>query len=284
VRRKYLLRSGNKTLELGESTRVMGILNVTPDSFYDGGKYLDPREAVYQAEAIVDQGAELLDIGGQSTRPGASPAGTEEELRRVLPVLRAARKRSDTWISIDTYRSDVARACLEEGADMINDVSSFRMDPEMPPLIARARVPVVCMHFLKSIHPMPSDPHYEELFSEILDFFMETFRISDAAGIDRQQVIVDPGIGFGKRLEDNLKCLSGLGFLDNLDRPVLVGPSRKSFIRKIIGLEPEDRLEGTAAAAAVCILNGAHILRVHDVLFFRRFVAVMDAILATSAQ
>ena len=276
MRSPFTLRSRGKTLSLGRRTAIMGVVNVTPDSFYDGGRYLDPESAIKHALQLIEEGADILDIGGQSTRPGSQPVGAEEELSRILPILRAVRSVSAVWISIDTYRSEVARQALDEGADIINDVSSFREDPKMPQIISRYGVPVICMHFLQSIHPMPSNPEYNDLFAEILSFFHETFDLSAAHQIYSDQIIVDPGIGFGKKLEDNLSILRNLSFLQELGCPILAGPSRKSFIEKITGLPAEERLEGTAAAAAICVQQGAHILRVHDVRFFRRFCDVLD--------
>lgn len=281
MRPKFNLKSGNKVLELGARTCIMGVVNITPDSFYDGGAHFKPEDAIAHGNHLLEEGADILDLGGQSTRPAAEPVGAEEELRRVLPVLKSLRQHQDAWISIDTYRSEVAKVCVEEGADMINDVSSFRMDSELPSIIAQFKVPVVCMHFLKSIHPMPSDPQYTDLKKEILEFFEETFRIADKAEINRDQMILDPGIGFGKKLEHNLEIIRKLSFLHKLNRPILAGPSRKSFIQKITGLPAESRLEGTAAAAAMCLVQGTHILRVHDVRFFRRFCDVLDVLLTS---
>ncbi len=280
MRPTFELHSRGKTLNLGKRTAIMGIVNVTPDSFYDGGRYFDENEGIRHAFQLVDEGADLLDIGGQSTRPGSEPVGIEEECRRVLPILKTLRSRSDVWISIDTYRSEVARRCLEEGADLINDVSSFREDPAMPGIIAHYKVPVICMHFLKSIHPMPANPEYADLFSEILEFFQETFRMGADQNVRREQMIVDPGIGFGKKLDHNLRIIRNLSFLNELGAPILVGPSRKSFIEKITGLPASERLEGTTAAAGVCVEQGAHILRVHDVQFFRRYCNVLDVLLS----
>ena len=257
----------------------MGVVNVTPDSFYDGGRYLDSGTAIRHSLQLIEEGADILDIGGQSTRPGSQPVGTEEELSRILPILRTVRSASQVWISIDTYRSEVARQALEEGADIINDVSSFREDPKMPEIISRYGVPVICMHFLQSIHPMPSNPEYNDLFAEILSFFHKTFDLSAAHQIHKDQIIVDPGIGFGKKLEHNLSIVRNLSFLQELGCPILAGPSRKSFIEKITGLPAEERLEGTAAAAGICVQQGAQILRVHDVRFFRRFCDVLDQLL-----
>lgn len=256
----------------------MGILNVTPDSFYDGGKFSSASTAISHGLKLFEDGADLLDIGGQSTRPGASTIGTEEELRRILPVLVEIRKQVDGWLSIDTYRSEVARVCLQEGADLINDVSSFRMDPGMPDVIAETGVPVVCMHFLDSIHPMPANPEYNDLEGEITLFFQETLRNAAKHGLRKEQIILDPGIGFGKTLEHNLSLINHLSFLAALDHPILVGPSRKSFIGKITGLSADNRLEGTAAAVGACLERGAHAIRVHDVAFFRRYCDVLDAV------
>lgn len=272
------MESRGKTLELGRRTGLMGILNVTPDSFYDGGRYASHADAASHGLKLIEEGADLIDIGGQSTRPGAAPIGADEELKRILPVLREIRKQTSGWISIDTYRSEVARVCLQEGADLINDVSSFRMDPEMPGVVATHKVPVVCMHFLESIHPMPANPEYNDLRKEIVLFFQETIRIATGHGIRKEQVVIDPGIGFGKKLEHNLTLISHLSFLAELERPILVGPSRKSFIGKITGLPAGDRLEGSAAATGACIERGAHIVRVHDVAFFRRYCDVLDAL------
>ncbi len=257
----------------------MGIVNVTPDSFYDGSRYLDSSAAITHALQLAHEGADIVDLGGQSTRPASQPVGAEEELNRVLPVLKQLRKENPVWISIDTYRSEVAHVCLAEGADMVNDVSSFRMDPKMPGVIATEKVPVVCMHFLQSLHPMPANPEYSNLFGDIRNFFETTLSVAAAAGVSKDQIVLDPGIGFGKKLEHNLRILNELEFLQPFGHPILAGPSRKSFIAKITGLSAEERLEGTAAAVAASVMHGAHIIRIHDVLFFRRFCDVLDAIL-----
>jgi dihydropteroate synthase len=281
MRRNFLLRSRDKTLELGRKTRVMGILNVTPDSFYDGGRHFEEKDSIQHAEQLIREEVDIIDMGGQSTRPGSQPVGVQEELKRILPVLSSLRKKTDRWISIDTYRSEVARICLEEGADMINDVSSFRMDSQMASFIAKSGVPVVCMHFLDSIHPMPVNPSYQNLLGDILQFFRETFQMAESAGIQPDQMIVDPGIGFGKSLDHNLKIMKELYFLKELDKPVLVGPSRKSFLGKITGQDVENRLEGTAAAVGFCVERGAHIVRVHDAGFFRHYCDVLDKLMET---
>jgi dihydropteroate synthase len=280
MRPSFSLQSRDRTLLLGQRTVIMGIVNVTPDSFYDGGRYSDPSSAIDHALRLIDQGADMIDIGGQSTRPGSQPINAEEESARVLPVLTAIRQKTGVWISIDTYRSEVAGRALEEGADIINDVSSFREDPQMPAVLNKFKAAAICMHFLQSLHPMPKDPEYKDLFGEILLFFDQTFSIASKHGLDRSKIVVDPGIGFGKRLEHNLELIKNLSFLKQLGCPVLAGPSRKSFIEKLTGLPPSERLEGTAAAAGVCIQEGAHILRVHDVRFFRRYCDVLDALMS----
>lgn len=279
MRAHFRLQSRAKTLELGQRTAIMGILNVTPDSFYDGGVYFSTAGAVAHGLKLLEQGADILDIGGQSTRPQSQPVGADEELNRVIPVLRQLRQKTDSWISVDTYRSDVARVCLDEGADLINDVSAFRMDPAMPAVISHAGVPAVCMHFLESIHPMPKDPHYRDLLADIHEYFTQTIRIAADHGINKDRLVLDPGIGFGKKLEHNLQIMNQLPFLSDLGCAVLVGPSRKSFISKITGQDPENRLEGTAAAIGICVQNGAHIIRVHDVAFFRAYCDVLDAVI-----
>jgi dihydropteroate synthase len=279
MRKDFTLNSREKTLPLGKRTAIMGVVNVTPDSFYDGGKYFDQNSAIEHALRLVEEGADLLDFGGQSTRPGSQPVGVEEEIARVLPIVQAVRAQSEIWISIDTYRSEVAERTLTEGADLINDVSSFRQDPRMPAVIARHNVPVICMHFLHSIHPMPVHPKYVDLFGEIVQFFRDTLRIAAENGVKKKQIVIDPGIGFGKSLDHNLSVIKNLSFLEELGCPILAGPSRKSFIEKITGLPAADRLEGTAAAAGVCLQQGAHILRVHDVRFFRRYCDVLDTLL-----
>ena len=276
MRSLFTLRSRGKTLELGKRTAIMGVVNITPDSFYDGGRHFNTDEAIQHAMQLLEEGADIVDLGGQSTRPGSQPVDAEVELQRVLPVLRAVRPQTGAWISIDTYRSDVARACLDAGADLLNDVSSFRMDARMAAVAAENSVSVVCMHFLESLHPMPANPVYSDLFGEILQYFQDTFRLAGAAGLARDRIVVDPGIGFGKNLDHNLQILRNLSFLQPLGCPILAGPSRKSFLGKITGLPAEERLEGTAAAAAVCIQQGTHILRVHDVRFMRRMCDVLD--------
>lgn len=260
-------------------TVLMGIVNVTPDSFYDGGKRFDSAKAVADALEMVDSGAEILDVGGESTRPGAEPVPLEEELRRVLPVVRELRKNSNVSISIDTYKEAVARAALDAGADIVNDISALRFDPEMAALVARENVPLILMHMQGVPRTMQVEPHYQDVVQEVQDFLAERIHCAKEAGIAKRQIIVDPGIGFGKTLAHNLALLKDLGSLNSLGQPLLVGVSRKAFIGKILNLAgPEERLEGSLAAAVAAALNGANIIRAHDVSETHRALRVADAI------
>jgi dihydropteroate synthase len=256
----------------------MGVINITPDSFSDGGLYLEKNKAVSRGLELVSQGSDIIDIGGESSRPGSHPVSLDEEMQRIIPVITSLRKKTDVLISVDTTKSEVARAALDEGADIINDISSFRFDPKMPLLAAERDVPVILMHMKGTPRTMQIDPVYEDLFGEISGFLQERISAALACGIKKEKIIIDPGIGFGKKLKHNLAVINHLSFLEPLDRPVLMGISRKSFIGKILNLPPEDRLEGTIAGAVLSILNGAHILRVHDVEGIRRAVQVAEAI------
>ncbi|HXG52614.1 MAG TPA: dihydropteroate synthase [candidate division Zixibacteria bacterium] len=266
------------TVDLDRRTAVMGILNVTPDSFYDGGRRTDPAKAVDDALRLVEAGADIVDVGGESTRPGAHPVSVEEELARVLPVIRGLRRSAAVPISIDTYKAEVARAALAEGADIINDISALRFDDAMAALAAAEEVPVVLMHMQGTPQTMQKEPRYGDVVAEVRAFLAERMRTALAAGIAERNLIVDPGIGFGKTLEHNLALLRGLPALASLGAPLLVGVSRKAFIGRILGLEAGERLEGSLAAAAAAVLAGARIVRAHDVLATRRAVAIADAI------
>ncbi len=247
---------------------VMGILNVTPDSFSDGGKFNRVDAAVKRCEEMLKEGAKIIDVGGESTRPGSEPVPVEEELRRVVPVIEEIRKQlgSDFFISVDTYKSRVAEEALKAGADIVNDISGFRFDERMAEVVAEFQCPAVVMHIKGTPKDMQKNPYYEDVMGEILDYFQEVFEKAKEKGVDREQLIVDPGIGFGKRLVDNLCILKKLKELKVLGRPILIGASRKSFIGKITGVEvPEKRLAGSISAAVVGAMNGAKIVRVHDV-------------------
>ncbi len=258
-------------LRLDGRPLVMGILNVTPDSFSDGGDYFDREAALDRALQMVDEGADLLDVGGESTRPGAPPVSQEEEERRVVPVIEHLAHRVGVPISVDTYKAAVARRAVEAGAALVNDVSGLRMDPAMAGTVAALGAGLVVMHMRGDPRTMQSDTRYADLVGEIFKALEESVDRAVEAGVDRARVWVDPGIGFGKSAEQNLVLLRRLGEFRSLACPVLVGASRKSFIGRTLGIEdPKDRLEGSLAAAVVAVWNGARILRVHDVRATRR--------------
>jgi dihydropteroate synthase len=257
----------------------MGILNVTPDSFSDGGIFFDKSAAIRQGIKMAEDGADIIDIGGESTRPGSEPVTIEEELRRTIPVIEALAEEVNIPISIDTYKAEVAKRALDAGAEMVNDISGLRYDPLMPKVVAEYKVPVVIMHIKGSPKDMQKNPVYEALLPEIMDYLREGIRIAMEAGIPENNIIIDPGIGFGKRFEHNLEIIHALSEFALLEKPLLVGPSRKAFIGKILGdVPPGERFEGTAAAVAISIFNGAHIIRVHDVKEMAKVAKVADAI------
>ena len=274
----YVINTRHGPMDARRRTVLMGIINVTPDSFYDGGKRLDPDRAVADGIALIEAGAEVLDIGGESTRPGAKPVSLEEELQRVLPVIRGLRRNVNVPVSIDTYKAQVARAALSEGADIVNDISALRFDPQMAGLLAAEKVPVVLMHMQGTPRTMQTEPCYSNVLREVQEFLTIQVHVAIEAGVKRENIIIDPGIGFGKSLDHNLTLLRGLPALAALGQPLLVGASRKAFIGKILGLEPDDRLEGSLAAAIASVFGGAHIVRVHDVKETRRSIRVADAI------
>jgi len=259
-----------RELNPDERVLIMGILNVTPDSFSNGGRFLSPDAAVERALAMEKEGADIIDVGGESSRPGAEPVPVEEELRRVLPVLERLRGKLRIPISIDTTKAEVAEAALRAGASIVNDISALRFDPAMAPLVAKFGAGLVLMHMLGTPKTMQQAPHYEDVVTEVRDFLAERAQYAQSQGIPREAIAVDPGIGFGKTVEHNLELLRRLPELVELGFPVLVGPSRKSFIGAILGLGVEERLEGTLAACAVAVVRGADILRVHDVKEVRR--------------
>lgn len=269
----------NFSFDFSARTYIMGILNVTPDSFSDGGVYLDKERAVEHALRMQEEGADIIDIGGESTRPGAEAVPVKEEIRRVIPVIEILAKRLKIPISVDTYKASVAEVALSAGATMVNDISGLRFDPEMPEIVVRHRVPVVIMHIKGTPRDMQINPTYRALIPEIKDYLMEGILIAQRAGIPDNMIIIDPGIGFGKTWEHNLEILRSLNEFRTLKKPLLLGPSRKSFIGKVLGdLPVTERFEGTAAAVAIGILNGANIIRVHDVKAMVRVARVVDAI------
>jgi len=274
----YSIRCQKRTLTLGKRTLLMGILNVTPDSFSDGGLFFDKEKAVAHGLRMVEEGADIIDIGGESTRPGSKPLELEEELRRVIPVIESLAKEIDVPISIDTYKSGVAQRAIEAGAEIINDISGLHFDPGLAQVAAKEDVPIVLMHIRGIPETMQKNVHYDSLFSEILHYLKESIQMAESAGLDPQRIIIDPGIGFGKTVEDSLLIIKNLYEFRVLGKPILLGTSRKSFIGKILSAEAGDRLEGTLSSIAIGVLNGAHIIRSHDVLQAKKAIAVADAI------
>lgn len=274
-----LTLSGGRELSL-ERPLVMGILNVTPDSFSDGGHFLEVDRAVGYALKMVEEGAEIIDIGGESTRPGAEPVTAEEEMRRIVPVIEAIRKQSAIALSVDTYKADIARAAMEAGADIVNDISALRMDEQMAAVAGATGATVVLMHMQGTPLTMQENPHYDDCVKEVADFFSERIDYAVSRGIERHKLVLDPGIGFGKRPEDNVALLRHLERFRTFGLPLLVGASRKSFISRITGIErpASKRLGGSVAAAAVAVLHGAQIVRVHDVLETAEAVRIIQAI------
>ena len=256
----------------------MGVVNVTPDSFSDGGLFLDPAQAIAQARRLVAEGADILDIGGESSRPGSDSTPTDQELARVVPVIEGLAGEIDIPISIDTYTPAVAERCLAAGATMVNDIRGLR-DPAMVEVVAGSGVPVVIMHMRGEPKTMQQDVAYEDVVSDVKAFLAEQARLATDAGI--KQIIVDPGIGFGKTAEHNVEILRRLREFKDLPYPVLVGASRKSFIGKLTGAPVDARLPGTLAATAIAAVNGADIVRVHDVAECKQAVAIADAIRGT---
>lgn len=279
MRRVYKLRLRDKELELGKRTLVMGVLNVTPDSFSDGGLYLDPKRAEERAWEMVEEGADIIDIGGESTRPGAEPLPLEEELRRVMPVLEALGPSFPVPISIDTYKAKVAEEALKAGASIVNDISGLGFDQDMAEVVAHYGAALVIMHIKGTPKDMQLNPTYGDVLGEIKAYLRERIEKAEKAGVRSDAIIVDPGIGFGKRLEHNLEVFRRMKELEELGKPILVGPSRKRFIGEILGVETSQRLYGTLAAVAFSILQGAHIVRVHDVKPCRQLVDVIDAMM-----
>jgi dihydropteroate synthase len=258
---------------------LLGVLNATPDSFSDGGRHLDPARAADTAVAMVAAGAAALDLGAESTRPGARPVPADEQLHRLLPVLRAVRSAVAVPLSVDTTNAAVARAALDAGADLVNDVSAGRFDRAMLPLCARERVPIVLMHMQGRPATMQRRPRYRDVVRDVTDFLTRRAAAAREAGVAADAIVLDPGIGFGKTLAHNLELLAKLDVVANLGYPILVGVSRKGFIGALLdGAGPADRLHGTAAAVALAVAHGARILRVHDVAAMRDVVAVAAAV------
>lgn len=269
-RRPRVLDCRGRKLPLGERTLVMGILNVTPDSFSDGGRFYDPGVAVAHARRMEAEGADIIDLGGESTRPGHTPVSLEEELDRVLPVLQALVREVNLPVSIDTTKAEVARRALEAGAHIVNDQWALRADPEMTSVVAGYGAPLVMMH-------NQDGTSYRDLMGDMVQYFEESIEIALAAGVQRENIIIDPGIGFGKTVEQNIEAMRRLRELDCLGLPVLLGTSRKSMIGKTLDLPPDQRVEGTGATVTLGIVNGVDIVRVHDVREMVRVVRMTDA-------
>ncbi|MBR9984628.1 MAG: dihydropteroate synthase [Desulfosarcina sp.] len=282
----YTITCGSRTLTLGRRTLVMGIVNVTPDSFSDGGRFFSPDRAISQAMHLVEEGADILDIGGESTRPFSDPVSESEELDRVLPVIEGLAGQVAIPICIDTTKATVARQAVAAGATMINDVSALRTNPEMAATTARCRVPIILMHMKGTPKTMQMKPIYEDLITDIKTFLSDAMNRAVAAGVERSAIILDPGIGFGKTIGHNLQLIRDLDRFHELAAPLLVGPSRKMFIRQLLkdpsqkDADPlsADVARGTQAAVAAAAMKGVHIVRVHDVARTRATLAIVNAI------
>ena len=274
-----ILCSKGINFDFSKKTYIMGVLNVTPDSFSDGGLYFDKDKAVEQGLRLVEDGADIIDIGGESSRPGSIPVSRDEEIRRTIPVINALAKKIPVPISIDTYKSDVARQALDVGASMVNDISGLRFDLDMAAVISQYNVPVIIMHIKGTPKNMQINPVYDALIPEIMDYLRESINICRENGIPEDRIIIDPGIGFGKTFDHNLEIINNLKEFSLLGKPIAIGVSRKAFIGKILGDAPaSERLEGTASAVAISVYNGANIVRVHDVAEMSKVVKIADAI------
>ncbi len=262
---RFKLRCGRHLLDLSRKTHIMGILNFTPNSFSDGGKFNTIDAAIAHAQKMVSEGADIIDVGGESSRPGAKPVALKEELRRVIPVIKKIAKRVKVPISIDTYKSRVAEEALDNGAMIVNDISALRLDRSMVKVVAKYNVPVVLMHMQGLPGNMQKNPRYKDVVNDIIDFFKERIAFCNSREIKPENIIVDPGIGFGKRTEHNLEIIKRLKEFKILGKPVLLGTSRKSFIGNVLNADIRQREEGTLASSVIGMLNGANILRVHDV-------------------
>ena len=280
MRPRFQLQLPNGTLELGRKTLIMGILNVTPDSFYDGGAYLLTEKAVKHGLQLEDQGADLVDVGGESTRPDRPGAvSAADEIRRVVPVIEQLARRLTIPLSVDTYKSEVARGAIAAGASLVNDISGLRFDPDMAACAADAGAAMVLMHSRGSPQRLHGLPALKRPLQSVLQGLRHSVKKAVEAGISRNRIVLDPGLGFGKGVEDNLVVLRRLEELKRFHLPILVGPSRKSFIGNLLNLPAEQRLLGSLASTAAAVIRGAHIIRVHDVPETRQVVQMCDAIM-----
>ena len=267
-----------KQIDVADGPVVMGVLNVTPDSFYDGGRYGAYEQAVESVWMMVDEGAAILDVGGESSRPGSDPVPAEVQKERILPVIQAVRERWQGWISVDTCSSDVALAAVEQGADMINDISAGGLDPDMKEVAAELGVPCILMHMKATPKTMQDKPVYGDVVPEIIEHLAERIAVWEDAGVASENILVDPGIGFGKTVDHNLLILKRLREMEVLGRPIVLGTSRKAFVGALLDRDLEGRLVGTLATVAIGAWNGAHILRVHDVQETREVLTIVHAI------
>ena len=279
TRKRFELRCRGGDLQLGERTLVMGVLNVTPDSFSDGGLFLEPAKAIEHGLLMAEQGADIIDVGGESSRPSADAVSLDEELGRVIPVIAGLASRLEIPISVDTSKAQVAERAIEAGAQMINDISGLSFDPQMSAVAARFDTPLIIMHIKGNPRTMQQAPSYDDVMGEIIASLRKGIERAEQYGVDPHQVIVDPGIGFGKRVQDNLLILNRLDELAVLERPILIGTSRKSFIGAVLNQAVDQRVIGTLATVAVSVLKGAHIVRVHDVPAIKQTAAMVDAII-----
>lgn len=283
--RKYVIEAVGWELDLSKGPLLMGVLNVTPDSFSDGGEYQNPAKAIARGLEMLAEGADIIDVGGESTRPRSKAVSVEQQLKRVVPVVEALAKQGDKPISVDSSSAEVARQSLAAGASIVNDVSAGRADERMFDVVAESGCPMVLMHMQGTPENMQAEPLYEDVVGEITGFLAKAIELAIAGGVHRDRIIVDPGIGFGKTVEHNLEILRKLGEFHRLGRPVLVGTSRKSFIGRILGLEvAKERIWGTAATVALTVAAGAHIVRVHDVAQMRQVARMSYAIRAQGAE
>ncbi len=285
LRSDYKIECGGKVLDLGRRTHIMGILNVTPDSFSDGGQYAKMDQALAHAREMAAAGADIIDIGGESTRPGAAPLTEEEELRRIIPIIERLSSELTVPLSVDTYKSSVAKKALQAGAGIVNDISGLRFSPDMARVVADHGAAVVIMHIKGTPRDMQRDPVYGDVVGEVLSYLEEGIEIAVKAGVDREKVLIDPGIGFGKTLEHNLTLVNRLEEFRALGRPIVLGTSRKKFIGTVLGIPvPEQRVDGTAATVALGIERGAQMVRVHDVARMTQVARMTDVIIKRSAK
>ncbi|MBI2820958.1 MAG: dihydropteroate synthase [Acidobacteria bacterium] len=278
MRKPYAVPARSRILQLGGRTWIMGIINVTPDSFYSASRSPGVQTALEMARRMICQGADIVDVGGESTRPGSDPVPEQQELDRVIPVVEAICSSQSVPVSVDTRKASVARAALEAGAELINDISGFHGDSEMASVVAHFGAAAVVMHLRGTPKTMHRMPHSDDIFAEARAYLLDGMEKATRAGVSRDRIIMDPGLGFGKSPAENLQILRNLAFFRDLDRPILVGPSRKSFIGKVLQQEIGERLWGTAAAVACAVLAGAHIVRVHDVAEMKSVVKMADAL------